>query len=499
MRGAKVSWVCIFVLSVAAGCAGASNKSGAMNGAGSAPPNLGGAGAGSSAGPNGGPGLVATGPTATVATAPDGVPCNVAAVVSNNCTLCHGSKPAFSAPMPLMTYADFQAPAKSDATKKVYELIPGRIKTTDTMKHMPPVSRPPLLPADLQALDGWATAGAMPSPQSCAITPMTATGSPTPSQMTTGPGMATPGAPGMTTPPGGTSTGGGSSTTPIQYNDPQMKCYQFHAHDVSNVSAPFSVSTTPDLYTNFSFKAPWNGMQYARSFRVMIDNVQVIHHWLLYKGMEGTDGGVAASPGAHPGGELVSGWAPGGNDLYLSADTGEEMPGGDMGGGFTLETHHNNGTGAPAPDASGVELCVTPTVPTNIASVSWLGTDNISGTMATGVCTPSYNGPIHIIGGTPHMHVKGIRQTVIITRANGMTETLHDQPFDFNNQRAYDDHTIINPGDSLATTCYWNAPATFGETTTSEMCYYFTLYYPKLSLTNGNPVGTLIHGNNTCL
>jgi hypothetical protein len=32
-----------------------------------------------------------------------------------------------------------------------------------------------------------------------------------------------------------------------------------------------------------------------------------------------------------------------------------------------------------------------------------------------------------------------------------------------------------------------------------EMCYYFTLYYPKLSLTNGNPIWSAIHGNNTCL
>ncbi|MFI5306648.1 MAG: hypothetical protein ACHQ53_04800, partial [Polyangiales bacterium] len=68
---------------------------------------------------------------------------------------------------------------------------------------------------------------------------------------------------------------------------------------------------------------------YARSFHVMTDNVQVIHHWLLYKGVAGADGSVAASPGAHPGGELVHGWAPGGDDLYLSPDIGEEMPGGD--------------------------------------------------------------------------------------------------------------------------------------------------------------------------
>jgi hypothetical protein len=39
----------------------------------------------------------------------------------------------------------------------------------------------------------------------------------------------------------------------------------------------------------------------------------------------------------------------------------------------------------------------------------------------------------------------------------------------------------------------------FGEGTNDEMCYMFTLYYPKLSLTNGNPLATLIHGPNTCL
>jgi hypothetical protein len=192
----------------------------------------------------------------------------------------------------------------------------------------------------------------------------------------------------------------------------------------------------------------------------------------------------------------VDGWAPGGSPLYFDDDTGLEMP---SSVAYTLETHHNNTTGATAPDASGIEVCVTPTVPKNVASLSWLGTDGINGTMASGTCVPTSTGPIHILGGTPHMHTKGIRQTVIITRANGMMETLHDQPFDFANQHSYGDQTIIMPGDKLTTTCYWNAPASFGEKTSDEMCYYFTLYYPKLSLTNGNPVASLIHGPNTCL
>lgn len=180
MRRANVWLVCSFLLAVAAGCGSGSNNTGAaMGGAPSGQPNIAAAGAGS-LGQSPGQGTVATGPGATSSPTADGVPCNVAAVVSNNCTLCHASTPAFGAPMSLMTYADFHAAAKSDATKKVYELIPMRITTTDTMKHMPPVSRPPLLPADLQTLDAWTTAGAMPNGQSCAITPMSATGTTAP-------------------------------------------------------------------------------------------------------------------------------------------------------------------------------------------------------------------------------------------------------------------------------------------------------------------------------
>jgi hypothetical protein len=97
------------------------------------------------------------------------------------------------------------------------------------------------------------------------------------------------------------------------------------------------------------------------------------------------------------------------------------------------------------------------------------------------------------------MHLKGRHMTEIIKRKDGTTETLHDAPFDFNNQHSYDTTTVIMPGDSLTTTCTYSEPAQFGETTNDEMCYFFTLYYPKLSLTNGNIVSSLIHGPNTCL
>jgi hypothetical protein len=290
---------------------------------------------------------------------------------------------------------------------------------------------------------------------------------------------------------------GGATDEPQDYDDPDLKCYEFRAHAMGDKTKPFSVGTTPDMYTNFTFMAPWQGSAYARSFRVLKGNPAVIHHWLFYKNIgPGNDGEIAPSIGAHPTGELVHGWAPGGSDLYMDPDVGLEMPGNVS---YTLETHHNTATGGPMDDNSGLEVCVTPKAPEHVASLSWLGTDNIAGTTASGVCKPNTREAIHVIGIQPHMHLKGKHMTAEITRADGTKEMLHDEPFDFQNQHSYNVRTTVMPGDSIETTCEYTEPARFGEGTMDEMCYAFTLYYPKLSLTNGNPVATLIHGPNTCL
>jgi hypothetical protein len=397
--------------------------------------------------------------------------------------------------MPLMAHADFMAPAKTDATKKVYQVIPARINATDIKLRMPPASGVTIPAAGLKTLNDWINTGALAVTPSCAIS---VKGGATPP--TTQPGTAGAAAPSTgegVGPTGAPSGQGGASDLPIKYNDPLMKCYEFRAHAQGDNKTAYSVSTQPDMYTNFTFMPPWQGMMYARSYRVLTGNADVIHHWLFYKNnTAGPDGDISPSIGAHPNGELVHGWAPGGSDLYFDSDVGLEMPG-DV--AYTLETHHNNATGSPKPDNSGLEVCVTPTAPKNVASLSWLGTDAISGTSATGTCTPTSNVPVHIIGVQPHMHTKGIHMSGEITRVDGKKEMLHDAPFDFAFQHSYDANTVLMPGESIKTTCKYNAPTSFGEGTNDEMCYLFTLYYPKLSLTNGNPVATLIHGPNTCL
>ncbi|MDB4943679.1 MAG: peptidylglycine alpha-amidating monooxygenase [Labilithrix sp.] len=83
-----------------------------------------------------------------------GIPCDVGAVLKSRCQSCHSSHP--SAPMPLITLADLQAPARSDASKKVYELALERM--TSATNPMPPSQ--PLAAEEIAAFAAWAHAGA---------------------------------------------------------------------------------------------------------------------------------------------------------------------------------------------------------------------------------------------------------------------------------------------------------------------------------------------------
>jgi len=281
-------------------------------------------------------------------------------------------------------------------------------------------------------------------------------------------------------------------------DDPTLTCYEFRAHANGQMDQPFAVGSATDEYYNFFFNAPWKGTKYAKSLKVIMDNEQVVHHWLLYQdpALHPNAGSVASSIGAHPTGQLMHGWAPGGEDLIMNAEAAIELPE----TGFTLEFHYNS-SDPTAVDRSGVEVCVSDNPPENKATLSWLGTDAISGTTSvSGTCSPVATQPIRILGGTPHMHTAGKAMSVVINRADGSKEMLHDAPFDFDYQVAYDysDQEIwLQPGESITTTCEYSQPVFFGEGTGDEMCYFFTLAYPAGALSMPG-IGQVLHGPNGC-
>lgn len=446
-----------------------------------------GAGAGGAAGTLGGMFAAGTGGMAagaggvagtSIVPVADGVPCDVAGVVSARCTGCHAALPKFGAFMPLMTYADFQAPAVSDASRKVFQVIPERIDPVDVARRMPPTSLDALPQNEKDVLNAWIGAGAPPTANGCAITEAS----------------IVPGDPdgGVVAP----ASSGKAHVEPIEYDDPDMQCYKFVAHAQGDFNAPY-MKSSGEAYINFDFKAPWTGTMYQRAIKLIIDeDSQVIHHWLLFKQTGAViDGAIGTGSGTHPDGILLHGWAPGASPLYLDPDVGVVLEG-DV--GYRMEVHYYNNTGGPSPDASGAEVCVTPHKPEHIAELSWVGTDSIFGTSASGTCNPNSSEPIHLIAAQPHMHLKGRHMEVIINRAGGGEEVLHDEDFMFENQRYYVLDSMLMPGDTLTTRCTYASPSSFGSSTNQEMCYFFTMHWPAGALRSGG-IGTALHGANSCL
>ncbi len=394
------------------------------------------------------------------------LPCDVQALIDSHCSACHGATPAGGAPMSLVTWSDFQATAQ-DKKSKVYQAIKERVNESDPTKRMPPASITQFTDDELATLNAWLDQSAPAGTDTC------------------------------------TSTAAADAGTglPDPDTDPSLECYKLTAHN-GDFKTPFKVGTAVDSYFNFTFAAPWKGTAYAVAFKPVIGNMAAIHHWLLFQDdSKGTPGGAVPSIGAHPGGQLLSGWAPGGEDIDLRG----RAPGGvgvELSDSvtYTIEFHYNS-SDPNASDASGVEICTAKDKPANIAGLSWLGYDQllVPSTTWTGTCDPANPGTAHILVVVPHMHLTGRHMTSIINRADGSQDTLQDADFDFNYQRLYNKDVTINPGDTITTTCTFSQPMSFGESTMDEMCYLFTYAYPKGVLTDNGAWGATAHGNSSCL
>jgi hypothetical protein len=412
-----------------------------------------------------------------ITTGSSDVPCDVAAIVSQHCTTCHGETPQFNAPMSLTSAEAFSAMAPISSTQQVRQAASRRINADGAARMPPPGTVEALNSTELATLTAWLDGGAPPALEGgCSITDGILPGE-------TGEMLPRP-------------TKTGTELGPYEgWDADDVECYPFTSFQPGDKTQPFKVGTAVDRYMGFGFKPPWQGTRFVRAFRTIIDNTQVLHHWILFEEPSAVDGTANEILGAHPGGAMMHGWAPGGNDLYFTPDLGIRM---ESSSAYLLEVHYNS-SDPTATDGSGVEICVSATPPANEAIISWLGTDAISGTSSSGTCAPNAREPIHIVAGTPHMHLKGNHMKVVLDRASGGEEIVHDEAFSFQNQRGYQQDLTIMPGDKLTTTCSYSAPATFGKGTNEEMCYWFALAYPAGALTDGGFIGTLTHGANACL
>jgi hypothetical protein len=257
---------------------------------------------------------------------------------------------------------------------------------------------------------------------------------------------------------------------------------------------------------------PWNADVEMIRYETLYDNQQVLHHWLLYSVPGGAvDGTFEPCIGTHllQDAQLVAGWAVGSNDVEMPPDVGLRMPGADR--SLLLEWHFYNSTGAIQEDGSGIRVCVVPKgVRAKTAGMTWLGTEDFNGPSGmppgvesnfSGTCYNDSSEPITIFRVWPHMHQWGRNMQSVVSRvAGGLPEEVFNKPFDFNYQISYESNIVLQPGDSITSTCRFNnmslGNVAFGPSSDQEMCYQFAFSYPAGALDNG--VLSLVGATNTC-
>lgn len=390
--------------------------------------------------------------------------CDIEPSLRSNCQMCHAAKPQFGAPMPLVTYADLQAPSKLMPSMKVYQRVGVRIH--DKMSPMPPSSSPQLQPDALARIDGWVAAGApMGATAVCPQTPPPPTGD----MGTTAPGAGAP----------------GRAITDDDAPWPEDCGEHYKLLSADPTGGPYKVGAGREFYANVTIPAPWGNKQVqALRFKAVLDNTKILHHYILYAGDQ----------------SFIDGWAPGQHGITMPPGVGLQLPAGP----YRLELHYSNRTGTQQEvDASGVEVCVAKTPRPNIAAVHELGSMAINipahgKADLNSVCKPTVRGgEVHLIELNPHMHKTGVHAKAILKRASGETVTIHDKAFSFDDQRKYilpEDGSaadiVLKPGDQITTTCSWqndtDLPIRFGQLTENEMCFHYVIAWPMGQLVNGS-------------
>jgi hypothetical protein len=252
---------------------------------------------------------------------------------------------------------------------------------------------------------------------------------------------------------------------------------------------PASASET---YVCYGFDADVATKRQIVAFAPHLDDKTLLHHIVLLE----ADACVSPVPAVCPlGGSTtwrpVFGWAPGATSFELPPEAGFPEDGTTH---FVVQLHYVNlDNAAGLTDASGFDLCTTDQLRPNDADIMAFGTEDVSlppHAMVTQTCSvqvPSWGDSTHLFAAFPHMHELGVSiATTADPAAGGPPVDLGSQPhWEFGEQGWIPITDYLLPGDTVTTSCTWNnvtdSVVSFGELSTNEMCFSFTMYYPKIT------------------
>ncbi|HET8935820.1 MAG TPA: hypothetical protein VFN67_20370 [Polyangiales bacterium] len=373
----------------------------------------------------------------------DALWCGVKRTVDSRCIACHNEMKTAGAPMSLKTYTDMIAPAVSDPTKKVFQVVGVRVH--DKVRPMPPQDA---LTADqLSGIDKWVAAGAPSAadPTCAALNPVET----------------------------------GSATAERVW---PTTCDETVTIKVSNGGAPQQVAAGQEAHPQEQIAPPWgNEDVQAIAWHAKTDNAKIMHHWILY-GQSGA---------------FLFGWAPGKDwNEPIPDDVGVFLPGQTM----RLDMHYNNVQGTTTEkDDTSVDICILKKAhfrPKTAGTTNRLTQPLLNiparatGVKMTGTCAHT-GSPVNLLSVSPHAHRTAKHMTFTVEKANGMKIVMHDMDFNFMEQTTYPlrPAVVVESGDRVITTCIYDNDTdraiSFGENTGNEMCYNFAIIEPLNGLNCG--------------
>jgi hypothetical protein len=404
------------------------------------------------------------------------LPAEVRAIVYARCVACHAELPFYGAPMPLAHTEDFHAPAPSDPSRPVHDVVVERVRDDD--RPMPPWPYPRLGADDLRTLGEWIEAGAPAATESGA-----------PDADHGDAGTVAPDAPGM------------NATADCN----RVAEFRAHREPVPGDATPFVIDGETDRIECFVFRAPWSDAAHALRFEPLIDNEAVVHHVSLAAVERATeytvDGKVSpCRPDQDPVTYALAFWLPGIGASVMPDGVGFRLPRGEN-MHYLLQVHYSARDGAHE-DRSGFRICATTDLRAEEAQIHWLGSERIAvsaGASANvdSTCRVRGEDPVHVISIMPHMHQLGRRMRIDRIGVDGVSRVVHDEAFDFWQQRIYPTDWVLAPGETLRTTCAYDNTTDhevkYGHFTADEMCYAFAVAYPPGRLSD-RPPDDLQHG-----
>lgn len=374
----------------------------------------------------------------------NGLPCDVDALLKEKCQTCHASEPKFGAGTSLVTWADLQKPAPNDKNKKVLDLVKARIH--DDVAPMPPSPKARLEAHETSALETWIEGGAKSSDALCAND------------------APAPGVKPINCEPDTSLRG--RSRFELRPGAPQ------------------------DQYVCVGVDMTVAKKKHITGFVPKVDNAQIVHHILLFQ----TDQAVSPDPFLCPAAglapwKLVAGWNPGANNLELPPEAGFPAEQGTT--HWVLQMHYNNTAAKFGTDQSGYDLCTTEALREHDAGIAAFGSIAFSippRSTHTIRCDyplgPEWSGA-RFFNASPHMHELGVAMSAERVPKTGAPERFLDQKnYSFDAQGNFPLKTNVASGDVIRTRCTWKNPGDalvgYGESSSSEMCFDFIGYYPRI-------------------